>query len=252
MTFDALLEDDAGEGLTLIVYAPDPHPDLVDRLDLQSATVEQRTLPTEGTTGFLVVRRGDRFVTALDLEGVTSFFDPPRYDPWDDDLLTADYTVVLETFDDERWRTLEPPQLLAVTRAIENRAVRVGAGVLRAGFQRLSALYVQTPIYERIAADTDLEIHVYGRPDWEPPSIPQTTIHAVGESATDDGSERADDGEKPDIGRYWFLTYDGGGNEHQSCAILAKERRSNVYAGFWTFDTAVAETIAGYVDRTYD
>ncbi|MFC6717581.1 hypothetical protein ACFQGT_04130 [Natrialbaceae archaeon GCM10025810] len=266
MTFRDILEDRTRRELSLTVYASTPQSDLVDRLELRSASVDERVLPACGSDGFLVVREGGDFVTALDLEGVRSFLDPPRCPPWDDALVTVDYAIVLETFDDALWMNLERSQLVATTRIIENKAARVGEGVLRAGLGRLSALYVRTPIYERLASETDLEIHAYGRPDWDPPRISGTTVHPVDDDGGPEGGRDADAGGDElgtdadwngdrtadgEIGRYRFVTYDGGSNEQQACALLAERRGENSYAGFWTFDPAVVDELETYVERTY-
>lgn len=125
-------------------------------------------------------------------------------------------------------------ELLAVSREIEDRAYRVGTGVLRVGFQTAAAFDTQLDAYRHLATETTLEIHVYGV-DQSERSLPDI------EGITHHGGDDA-------IDRYWALAFDGGGDDAQSCGLLAQER-SDGYDGFWTNDPAIVEGIsAGLVD----
>lgn len=231
------------------VYASPPQPDLKKRLDVNGVAVTFCPLPEETTQSFLVVRDEDGFVEAIDLEAVSEFLDPPTYRPWDEELADAPYRSVLEALDTTVWRALDRRQLLATAREIEERAWRVGRGTLRVGFQRLSAMESQLPIYERLGTETALEIHVYGRDDWEPPDIPGVTIH------TDSDGE---------IGRFWVLAFDGGPDDERACGLLAEERKDGgdgredgndrredgndgrgegEFTGFWTYDADLVDEI---------
>ena len=210
------------------VYASTPQPDLERRFDLNGVTVTFCPLPEETTQSFLVIRDEDGFVESIDLEAVREFLEPPAYRPWDEAFDDAPYRSVLEALDTTVWRALDRRQLLATAREIEERAWRVGRGTLRVGFQRLSAMEAQLPIYDRLATETALEIHIYGRDDWDQPDIPSVTVH------TDSNGE---------IGRFWILAFDGGPDERQACGLLARERDDGDFDGFWTYDPSLVEEI---------
>jgi hypothetical protein len=61
---------------------------------------------------------------------------------------------------------------------------------------------------------------VYGQPDWSPPAIENVTYH------------RDADGT---LAPFWCLGFDGGGDEMQACALVAREREDG-YLGFWSYD----------------
>jgi len=115
----------------------------------------------------------------------------------------------MELIEETLFASLDRRQLLAASRDINDRALRVGSGGLRVGSQRLSAFESQVPVYRRLGTETDLDVHVYGRPDWSPPAIENVTYHR-----DDDGS----------FDRYWFLAFDGGGDDTQTCALVARDR----------------------------
>lgn len=57
-------------------------------------------------------------------------------------------------------------RMILASREIEERAWRAGGGRLYAGFQRLSRLRPQWPVYGNLTAAVD--VRVYGLRDWEP------------------------------------------------------------------------------------
>lgn len=217
---------------SITVYAPPPRPTLVDRLatEVGVGSVEFRTLPNVTAPGdaFLVVRDGDEFVAAVGLEAVREFLEPPIYDPWDDAIDETTYRRVVDVFESTVWHALGRRRLLAVSREIENRAWRIGSGTLRVGFQRASALEAMAPVYDRLATESALDVHVYIDDDWNRPPIPGVTIHA------DSGDE---------IGSFWFLVFDGDGDELWSSALLAREDEPGEFDGFWVDDTRLVATL---------
>ncbi|MFC7027059.1 DICT sensory domain-containing protein [Halomicroarcula sp. GCM10025324] len=223
--FDAV--DDARK--TIVVYAPtDAGLDLAERLSARNATVEQRALPLSAPGGFLVVRDDDQFLGALALEDLLSFLSPTEFLPWELDDVDPGYRPVVDLLDDTLFVSLDRRQLLATSREIEDRAWRVGRGTLRVGFQRRAAFEAQRETYRRLAATTDLDVHVYLRED----TVPE---------AFDPGPLTVHTGPAETVGRYWFLLFDGGGNEWQACALIAEETEPGRYRGLWTYDP---ETVA--------
>lgn len=224
---------------TITVYASSPQPDIVDQFETRVVSVTHAPLPSVSRDeGFLVIRDANGFAASIGLREVREFLEPPIYRPWDEAFADAEYRILLEILDDTVWYSLDRRQLLATSREIEDRAWRVGEGALHVGFQRLSLLHHQLPIYERLTEETDLEIHVYGQADGSSPNPDGMTIHTV-------------DGADDEIGDFWLLAFDGGGDDRQACALLAEEWDPDEFAGFWTYDPAVVDEIASYLEATY-
>lgn len=226
MTLTDCFERLEGPTRTITVYAPSPRPALVDRLETETgvASVDYRALPesTAASQSFLVVHEDGDFAAAISLEAMQEFFDPPIHEPWADALDEAVYRSVVDVFTSTVWHALERRQLLAISREIENRAWRIGSGTLRVGFQRSGALEAMAPMYDRLATETALDVHVYVDDAWDRPSISGVTIHAEA------GGE---------IGSYWFLVFDGDGDELWTSGLLARERDDGTFEGIWIDDT---------------
>ncbi|WP_207590312.1 DICT sensory domain-containing protein [Halomontanus rarus] len=220
MTFADILADVEDRRRTLVVYSSVDRPEILDRFTFRNVTVERRSLPGETAQGFAVVRN-DEFVGSIGLEELQLLLEPPFAPPWDETIIGEAYCALYELLDDILFTSLDRRQLLGASREIENRAWHVGSGTLRAGFQRFSALETQLPVYTRLARETDLEIHVYSKDEWKPASSPGFAYYG-------DSHE--------DIGRFWFLSFDGGGDDRQMGALLAEERTPDEFVGFWTYD----------------
>lgn len=126
--------------------------------------------------------------------------------------------------------------LILVSRHIERRAFERGEGRLRSSFQFLSRIEDERGtrrVYERIAG-TDVDVHVYGRPNWTPsPEFP-VTMHG---------------GHKPDFRDSWFVIYRPPEHDQSvtPAALLAIEREANVWDGFWTYDESLVADLAEYI-----
>lgn len=216
---------------TITVYAPPPRPTLVERLERETGidAVAYRRLPEVAgpNQGFLVVHEGDEFVAAIGLEAARQFLEPPICDPWDEHDDPA-YRRVIETFDTTIWHALDRRQLLAISREIEALAWRTSSGTLRASFQRASALEAAAPVYVRLAGETALDVHIYIDDDWNRPSIPGVTIH------DDVGGE---------IGSFWALAFDGGGDRLRASGLLAREVDAGTFRGCWTNDVQLVSRL---------
>ncbi|MHC3437660.1 DICT sensory domain-containing protein [Natrialbaceae archaeon A-gly3] len=235
MSFEDFLSTVDDRRKTIIVYSSREDPDDLEGLATRNATVEYRRLPGDAD-GFAVVRDEEGFLGSISLEELRKLLEPPLYRPQNLEDLSPGYRELYDILAETLFSSLDRRQLLAAAREIENRAWRVGHGTLRVGFQRVSAMEAQVPVYATFASETDLEIHVYGRDDWTVPEIPGVTVHDL-----EAGSEATD---------YWFLTFDGGTGDEQACALLAEERDPGEYAGFWTYDRDLVAKLAGYVRKT--
>ncbi|MFB6129282.1 MAG: hypothetical protein ABEJ28_00480 [Salinigranum sp.] len=54
-----------------------------------------------------------------------------------------------------------------------------------------------------------------------------------------------------EIGRFWFVVYDGGGSDLAECALVAEERSPGLYDGFWTYDSGLVDGLAAYLTDRY-
>jgi hypothetical protein len=202
------------------VYRRGEATDVEARFASHDVEVVHRDLPPGGPEPFLVIEDGGEFAGALSLADLAALLDPPIVRPGERDDVSAGYRVLFDVLDGTVFTAMDRRQLLAVSREIEDRAFRTGAGRLHAGFQTLSTFESQTDVYRRLAAETDLDVHVHGAADWTPPAIPGVTYHALAADSLD---------------QYWVLAFDGGPDEYRACGLVAQERADG-YRGFWTDD----------------
>lgn len=268
LTLGAFLETAAARRKTLTVFAPEYYETLADHFESRNVTVEHAGLPDDGSGGFVTVSEGDEFVGSVGATAVRSLVEPnTRFGGEPSEATRA----LLDLLADTTFVSFDKRQMLAVAREIEDRAFRRGRGTLRTGFQALSAMRHQRDVYETLGTETDLDVHVYGRPDWNPPDIPGVTVH------TED---------VPEIGEFWFVVFDGGGDANQACALVAEEvgastegdegeqpstddgsepsptdeplstdeprHEPGTFRGFWTYDAETVERLDGYLRESYD
>ncbi|MDQ2056074.1 DICT sensory domain-containing protein [Halobellus sp. H-GB7] len=217
---DAILEATAHPRKQFVVYRGADETDLESWFARHGVDVTHRVLPPGGPAPFLAIREDGKFTGVLPVESVEGLLEPPIARPGDRSDVSAGYRALFEVLDETTFATMERSELLAVSREIEDRALRVGRGTLRVSFQQLSAFEPQAAIYRYLARETALDIHVHGVEDWTPPAIDGVTYHG------DDDSE---------LDQYWTLAFDGGGDDTQACALLAREE-SDGYRGCWTND----------------
>ncbi|WP_458189528.1 DICT sensory domain-containing protein [Haladaptatus sp. NG-WS-4] len=221
---------------TLVVYTDDTDSDLADQFETKNVVVRYKRLRSTGANDFLVVQDGSGFRGAIGLAALREFLTPPIAVPWSDEFDPSNFRDLLALLDQLLFTSFDKRQMLGTSREIEDRAWRIGEGQFHVGFQSFSSFRAQLPVYRRLGAETALDIHVYGRADWHPPEIPDTTFHA----------ERT-----TEIGTVWFLVYDGGGDDFQKCALLAEERTPEQFYGFWTYDPVTVDELREYLIRTY-
>jgi len=174
----------------------------------------------------------DEVVTATDVEDVLST--PAGAEPGlDDDVRHP----ILDHLDETMFTSYDTEQMVAASHEIEDRAWRLDEGSLYAGFQRLSILADQMDVYTRLAAQEGLDVHAYAYPDASVPDHDtELTIHV----------ERTDE-----IADSWFVVYDGNGIDVNKCALLAEERESRTFYGFWTYDPSTVDWIIDHLESTY-
>jgi hypothetical protein len=145
------------------------------------------------------------------------------------------YQPILDHLDDTMFTSWDVDQMVAASREIEDRAFRVGSGTLHAGFQSVSTLTNELPIYERLGS-TDVDVHAYAVPDTDPPASEEFTLHL----------ERS-----AEIERTWFVAFDGGPDPADRCALLAEEREERTFYGFWTYDGETVDYILDHLRSAY-
>jgi hypothetical protein len=125
--------------------------------------------------------------------------------------------------------------LILVSRHIERLAWEHGHGTLRASFQELSRLAEEPgtwETYERVLR-TDVDVHAYGVPDWEPPADWPGTVHS---------------GRGREYQNSWFVVFEPPpGSDARGAALVAVERGRNEWDGMWTYRPELVADIHDYV-----
>lgn len=232
--FDSLLADAQRGERQFTVYRAGEETDIEVQFEAYDIDVVHGELPPGGPDPFLVIEEHGEFAGAIALEELEVLLEPPIVRPGDREDVSPGYSVLFDVLDETVFTAMERRQLLAVSREIEDRAYRVGTGTLRVSFQTLSTFESQAPVYRRLAAETDLDIHIYGVDDWTPPEIAGITYHEVAADT---------------LGRYWVLAFDGGSDEMQACGLVAQERTEG-YDGVWTDDPEMVGEILRELEAT--
>lgn len=248
-SFGEALRDVEAREQTLEVYTDDD--ELVTALEAQFATrtvtVVRHPLVGE-PPGFILIRDSDDdFQGALGLEQFERLVEattaPGR--GREGGRLGGELEPLFSFFEETLFTSGDRGQLLAISREIEDRAWRTGSGTILAGFQRRSAFLPQFDVYDRLAADTDLDVAVYVADDWSEGELSDETGSRGGRGVGERAFTVHDEMGVP-IGDYWFVLFDGGPGGEQACGLLAEERRAQYY-GFWTDDPATVAELIGVV-----
>ncbi|WP_423751208.1 DICT sensory domain-containing protein [Salinirarus marinus] len=123
--------------------------------------------------------------------------------------------------------------LVEMSRHIEATARQLDDGVLHTGFQHLSRMEDERGtrrVYERLAS-SDVDVHLYGVPDY----APEIDVHVHGH----------DDEE---IRRSWVVALEGAST---AAALLAVETARNEWNGFWTYDADRVSSVGSHLRETY-
>lgn len=232
-SFRDALDRIAAQHKTITVYGSVVHPELVEQFGGRNATVVHRPLPPGYDRGFVVVTEREEFLGSMSLDALDALTTPPIVSPWDREVGLG---RLYELLDSTLFASFDRRQMLATAREIEDRAWRTASGTLYTGFQRPDALATQTGVYTRLATRPGLDIHLFVQADWPPPEVPGVTVHALSAG---------------EIGRYWFLLFDGGGEDDLKCGLVAEERSRGSYYGFWTYEPDMVDELLAYVREVY-
>ncbi|MFB6082767.1 MAG: DICT sensory domain-containing protein [Halorientalis sp.] len=244
MTLREIIEQVNGSRETLTLLNPDVSPTATGRIHdyLDAQNVRVRTDETEsGSPKNVAILHDDgEFRAASDVRAVAERADV-------ENAMTADFEAVptpevLTAIDSRTFTEFGKRRMIVASREMEKLAYDTGDGTLYTGFQRLSLIRSQRRIYEKLG-ESDVDVHVFGYPDWEVPEGLGVETHP------------RDDEE---IRRTWFVVFDGGasatprergeadggaGTDESKGALLAEEVGENVYSGFWTYRTAIVDEI---------
>ena len=224
---------------TLTVFNPRDGEAFVDDLrayfEHQNVVVRSEETDSGRPTDLAVLSRGDEVLTTASADALADAMNSTP--PGEDGLGIDDsaYADVVRHLSETTFTAYGVDEMVTASREIEDRAWRVGEGRLHAGFQYVSVFDGQSDVYGNLA-ERPIDVHVYATPDEDPPSLPGVTVHT--QSAAE-------------IERSWFVVFDGGGRDEQKCALLAEERDDRAFYGFWTYDPATVDRIAGHLERRY-
>ncbi|SEQ24340.1 DICT sensory domain-containing protein [Natrinema salaciae] len=208
------------------------------QFDTRNVDVTHRALGALDGTGFVIVRDDDgEFRGALGIDQFDAILSPESHPPWELAETDHDQADLFEFLENTLFSSYDRRQMIATSREIEERAWRVGTGRLYAGFQRATALRAQAAVYDRLGAHDSLDVAVFLGEETDVALIDAVTVVA------DAGG---------DLGAFWFVAFDGGGNEFHRCALIAEERAAGRYYGVWTFDPATVGELFTYLERTYE
>ncbi|WP_435318009.1 DICT sensory domain-containing protein [Haloarchaeobius sp. TZWSO28] len=195
----------------------------------QNLRVEVDDTATEAPC-FATLTDSKTLYTAVDASDLFDLLDGPDAGPDDLGVDDSAHAALLAPLKETTFTSYDRDDMMAVTREIEDRAFRAGSGTLSAGFQQLSNFDDQTDVYRRLAT-TDLDLHVFGRPDGHT-AVDGVTVHGL---------------DTEEIRRTWFVVFDGGGRPELKSALLAVERGAGAFYGTWSYDPAVVDEVTEHL-----
>jgi len=227
-----LRERARGPAKTITTFGPEAYDDIEAALDRFDVDVVHESLPIPESSGYLVVKRGEEYLGAISAAAFGELRDPPAGAPWDASTRESAYRELVALLSGSSFEMDDRRRLVATAREVEDRAWRTGRGSLAVTFQSLSAFEGQLPVYDRLAAGTDLSITVFGKPDWEPPAVDGVDIHR------DEAGALAD---------FWVVAFDGAGEDEDKCALIAEEVEPGSYVGVVTYDPSVVDDVTAHL-----
>lgn len=263
MTIEQFLDAAAAPSRSLIVVnrsAPAPIQQLLEETFTgQPVSVDQQEIPNTDSDLVLLVEPTDTDTEIIAssplsaLEETILQVNSDLYKTGTAGFEQHELPAVLAQLDDIPFQLRDYPAadkekllLIAISRYIERRAWQADTGTLRSSFQHLSRIADERgtrTVYETLA-DSGVQTHVYGVPDWRPPSDSDLIMHG---------------GHTTDFRKAWFVVYtpptmtetNTNTNTSQSdaspAALLAIEVASGEWEGFWTFRQSLITEITDYI-----
>jgi hypothetical protein len=249
---NSFLDTPSEPGRSLVVLnrtEPEPIQGMLENLlDGQAVGIEERLDDEYDEDTVLLVEEGEVIGSSRlqELEDAILLVNSDLFITGTRDLEGTQVPTVIEGLTEHPFELRGYPEsntekllLILISRHIEKIAYAAGRGTLRTSFQRLSRLVDEKgtrEVYETVA-DTGVDVHVYGQPDWVPPEEFDVTMHG---------------GYNQDFRRSWFVLYEpppGERGSHDPAALLAIETEPRVWKGFWTYRAPLVGEIATHIRR---
>lgn len=87
----------------------------------------------------------------------------------------------------------------------------------------------------RTVGETDVDVHVYGVPDWIPPKSFPGVAHA---------------GYRGEFPTSWFVVFHSTDPDARTAALVAERIGDNEWEALWTFDDERIRAVNRYIERT--
>jgi len=239
MSFREIIQSVNGSRSTLTLFNADASPAAIDQVESYLEPLQVRFSRDTSEKGrpknFLALHRDGELIAASNFRAVYEHVDVGTGLHAETGLEEFDYPSVLGGIDDTTFSELSKCRMILASREIEKVAWEVGAGTLYTGFQRLSLVASQERIYRKLG-ESPVEVHVYGPPNADVPDGVDVHVHGIDEA---------------EIGRSWFVLYDGAGNDEEKFGLLAEAVAPNLYSGFWTYRASLVDEMLAYLRETY-
>lgn len=203
--------------------------DLATHFGVQNVAVETERTGSGHPEDVVLLHDGDDVLAASNLEEVLAAVSPDPAAIDAESFGKVPRPDVLRRVDTRTFPSYSKHRMVLASREVVHLAWRTGGGELCAGFQRLSGLESQWPVYEKIA-DANVAVTVYGEDDRSPPGHENVELDGVGVD---------------EVADVWFVAYRGDAGE--SAVILAAERDENEYRGFWSYRSDLVESVVSHV-----
>lgn len=211
----------------LLVYAPE-ETELLEQFAGRNVVGEHRSIPADGPEPFVIIRNGSGYRGAISIDDFEEFLSPTARERWDLQEADPAYQALLDLLDDTLFAAMDRRQLLATSLEFEDRAWRAGYGRLAVGFQTETAFRKRAWLYRELRESTDLDINIYVRMDTEEAQslTPGATIHNEPTEVIDE---------------YWFMLFDGHGEDIHKWGLVARQIDEESYNGAWTFEPELVD-----------
>lgn len=243
------IDETDGRELSLAVVnrqAPRPLEQMLERMFADQVVDIQETEIEDETQDMVYLLDGQEIVAKSPLAAVQEsilLVNSDLYMTGARELDEVDLPAVIEGLQEVPFRLRGYPEsskekllLITVSRYIEQLSWEADGGIHRASFQRLSRINDEQgtrSVYDRLA-ETNIDTHVYGMPDWTPPPEFDVTMHG---------------GWDGDFRDSWFVVHVPADDSHVHAALVAIEIESGTWKSLWTYDTERVQAINRHIER---
>lgn len=226
---------------------PEPFQRMLENLfEEQDITVEEQQLSQYDENTVLLLEDGEIIASSSlrELQDAILMVNSDLFITGTRKLEETTVPAVIDGLSDHRFALRGYPEsdtekllLILISRHIERLAFEYGEGTLRSSFQQLSRIEDERgthQVYQKLT-DTDVDVHIYGQPNWRPsPDFP-VTIHG---------------GYKRDFRESWFVVYtppEDRGDEFDKAALVAIEDEPRRWDGFFTYQPDLVDDVARHI-----